>query len=125
MRNVADLLVDMDDSKKIFITGGSGFIGYYLQQYIDKETTIYGLVEPEFTYSTSYVKGDVRDADVLTKALNGHDIVFHLAARHHDFGISRSEYMNTNEGGAKALVQAAHDTGVKKLVFLSGKSRGR
>ena len=109
----------MDNNRKIFITGGSGFIGYYLQQYIDKETTIYGLVEPEFTYSASYVKGDVRDADVLTKALNRHDIVFHLAAKHHDFGINRSEYMATNEGGAKALVEAARDTGVKKIVFLS------
>ena len=92
---------------KIFITGGSGFIGYYLQQYIDKETTIYGLAEPEFRHSAGYVKGDVRDHEALTKALNGHDIVFHLAANHHDFGISRSEYMDTNEGGARALVQAS------------------
>ena len=114
-----DLLVEMNNSKKIFITGGSGFIGYYLQQYIDKETTIYGLVEPEFTHSASYVKGDVRDREALTKALHGHDIIFHLAAKHYDFGISRSEYMNTNEGGAKALVQAAEETEVRRLVFFS------
>ena len=72
-----------------------------------------------FKHSASYVKGDVCDREALTKALNGHDIVFHLAAKHHDFGISRSEYMATNEGGAKALVQAADKVGVKGIVFFS------
>ena len=77
------------------------------------------MAETKFKHSASYVKGDVRDREALAKTLNGHDIVFHLAAKHHDFGISRSEYMDTNEGGAKALVQAVRDTGVKRLVFLS------
>jgi nucleoside-diphosphate-sugar epimerase len=114
-----DLLVDMSNNKKIFITGGSGFIGYYLQQCVDRETTIYSLAEPEFRHSASYVKGDVRDPEAQTKVLNGHDIVFHLAAKHEDFGISRSEYMDTNEGGAKALVQAADKVGIKGIVFFS------
>ena len=40
--------MDMDNSKKIFITGGSGFIGYYLSGLRrNKETTIYALAEPE------------------------------------------------------------------------------
>ena len=110
------------NNSKIFITGGSGFIGYYLSACggIKKRPfTIYGLVEPEFRHSASYVKGDVRDREALRRFLKGHDIVFHLAAKHHDFGISRSEYMDTNEGGAISLVRAAEETEVKKIVFLS------
>ena len=96
----------MGNNKKIFITGGSGFIGYYLQQSVDRETTIYDLAEPEFRHSASYVKGDVCDAEALTKVLNGHDIVFHLAARHEDFGISRSEYMKAAIAHRKAAEDA-------------------
>ena len=59
-----------------------------------------------FRHSASYVKGDVRDREVLTKALNGHDIVFHLAAKHHDFGINRSEYMKTEIAHRKAAEDA-------------------
>jgi len=47
----------MNNSIKIFITGGSGFIGYYFQQYINGETTIFDLEEPGFSHSANYIKG--------------------------------------------------------------------
>ncbi len=65
----------MVNSKKIFITGGSGFIGNYLQKYIDGKTSIYDLEEPGFRHSANFIKGDVRDAEGLARAFNGHEII--------------------------------------------------
>jgi len=96
-----------------------GFIGYSFQQYINGETTIYDLEEPFYKYPARYVQEDVRDAEELAKALNGHEIILHLAARHQDFGISRFEYMNANEGGARAVVQAASKVGIERIIFFS------
>ena len=95
----------MVNSNKIFIAGGAGFIGYYFERYIGLETTIYDLEEPGFSHSANYIKGDVCDSETLSRALNSHEIILHLAARHQDFGISRSEYMNANEGGARVVVR--------------------
>ena len=94
-------------------------MGYYLQKYVDRETIIYDLIEPVFRHSANYIKRDICDRETLTSALNGHDTLFHLAAKHEDFGISRSEYMNTNEGGARALVQAAKKVDIKRIIFIS------
>ena len=69
--------MEMNNSKKMFITGGSGFIGYYFQQYIDWETTIYDLIVPDFKYSSRHIQGDARDAEGLERALNGYEIILH------------------------------------------------
>ena len=97
----------------------SNFFNLQHQEYIDKETTIYNLEEPGFSHSANFVKGDVRDAERLARAINGHEIILHLAARYQNFGIGRSEYMNTNEGGARTVVQAVNKVGIKRLVFFS------
>ncbi len=109
----------MVNSNKIFIAGGSGFSGYYFQKYIDEETTIHDLEEPGFSDSVNYIKGDVQNPEGLARAINGHEIILHLAAKHEDFGISRSEYMSANEGDAGVVVQASSKVGVKRIVFFS------
>lgn len=81
-------------SKKVLITGGAGFIGSHLaDELINKGYSVRALdnlseqVHGEKRERPEYLNpevelqiGDVRDKAAVTKALEGVDAVFHLAA---------------------------------------------
>jgi GlcNAc-P-P-Und epimerase len=106
--------------KKILVTGGSGFIGYHLHDYLAHERIVnLDLEEPDFEYSSSFLKGDVRDPKLVAEAIKGCDAIWNMAAAHKDFGISRDEYFDINEQGMRVITQAATVEGIKKFVFFS------
>ena len=126
----------MLNNKVILITGGTGsfgkkFTSRILSQYIPKKIIIYSRDEykqymmrkqfAEFDKSLRFFIGDVRDLERLRRAMDGVDIVIHTAALKH---VPIAEYnpieaINTNIMGAKNVVNAAIDTGVKRIVALS------
>ncbi len=68
-----------------------------------------------------YFIGDVRDRDRLRRAMTGVDVVVHAAALKH---VPACEYnpleaVKTNIGGAEHIIDAALDSGVKKVLALS------
>lgn len=65
--------------------------------------------------------GDIRDRDRLRRALEGIDCVIHAAAlkRVEAGEYNPGEFAKTNVMGTLNLVEAAHDTGVKRVVGLS------
>ena len=68
-----------------------------------------------------YFIGDVRDADRLRRAFHGVDVVVHAAALKQ---VPACEYnpieaVNTNILGAKNIIDAAIDAGVKRVIALS------
>lgn len=77
-------------SKNIFITGGAGFIANTLIQNLveDNKITVYDNFHRDTLTNSGYldhanlkvVKGDVLDAESLTKAMKGAEIVIHAAA---------------------------------------------
>ena len=86
----------MIEKKKIFITGGAGFIANTLiKNLIDMNTVVaFDNFHRDTLTASGYkqhdnievIKGDVLDIDLLTKAMKGADIVIHAAgiARHFD-----------------------------------------
>jgi GlcNAc-P-P-Und epimerase len=106
--------------KKILVTGGSGFIGYHLHDYLAHERIVnLDLEEPDFEYRSTFLRGDVRDAQKVAEAIKGCDAIWNMAAAHKDFGISRAEYFDINEQGMRVITQAATAEGIKKFVFFS------
>jgi UDP-glucose 4-epimerase len=68
---------------KILITGGSGFIGSHLVDVLCEQghsVSIYDIEQPRFNQDAEYIKGDVRDLQMLISTLKNFDIVYHLAA---------------------------------------------
>ncbi len=68
---------------KIFVTGGSGFIGSHVVDVLleqGHEVTIYDIDNPRFNQKCDSVLADVTDLDNLKKFTTGFDIIYHLAA---------------------------------------------
>jgi dTDP-L-rhamnose 4-epimerase len=118
------------------ITGGAGFIGRHLIRELEGAghgvRVLDSLVEqvhgpgpiaalPE---SVEFLPGDVRDAALLAKALDGVDGVFHLAA---EVGVGQSmyevgRYVGSNDLGTAILMEAVADSDVRRVVVASSMS---
>jgi len=107
---------------KILITGGSGFIGSHFNELLNQENNIIlDLVSPKFATKAKYVKGDIRNREDIEKAIQGEtiDLILHLAAMHHDFGIADQEYFDTNEFGTGKLAEVAGEKNINNFIFYS------
>ncbi|MFZ4405412.1 MAG: UDP-N-acetylglucosamine 4,6-dehydratase (inverting), partial [Pseudobdellovibrionaceae bacterium] len=126
------------NGKKILITGGTGsfgkkFVEIVLKKYPDiARLVIFSRDElKQFEMAQLYPKskypqvrffiGDVRDGQRLKRACEGIDILIHAAALKH---VPIAEYnpmecISTNVMGAENVVNAALDSGIKKVVALS------
>lgn len=118
--------------KNILVTGGAGFIGSFLvDELIQKGYSVRILDNLEeqvhqgkppiyLNKEAEFIKGDVRDYQTIEKAINGMDVVFHLAAA---VGVAQSnyeikKYSDVNVGGMANLLDALVKTGnkVKKVI---------
>lgn len=126
----------MLNGKAILITGGTGsfgnhFVDYALAHYRPKKLIIYSRDEfKQFTMRNRlmrhdeimrYFIGDVRDEARLRRALDGVDYVVHAAAMKQvpACEYNPNEAIKTNIHGAMNVIEAALDTGVKRVVALS------
>jgi dTDP-L-rhamnose 4-epimerase len=124
--------------KNILITGGAGFVGSHLADSLlaaghnvrifDSLTPqVHGGQIPEYlSREAELIKGDMRDPNAVHGALEGMDVVFHLAAA---VGVGQSmyeisHYMGTNTQGTAVLLQGLLDrkSRVEKLVLASSMS---
>ena len=128
----------MKDAKRILITGGTGsfgkkFVKMIYDRFPDLErVVIYSRDElKQFEMAQHYTEsrypsirffiGDVRDAARLKRAMENVDTVIHAAALKQ---VPAAEYnpfeaIKTNVLGAQNVIDAAMDSGVKRVVALS------
>ncbi len=122
--------------RTILVTGGSGFIGSHVcDALIDAGHTVrcldnfatskrLNLAHLEQNDRFSLIEGDIRSQDDCAKAVDGVDVVVHLAALG---SVPRSiadpiTSHEVNLGGFLNMLQAAHKTGVERFVFASSSS---
>ena len=123
-------------NKKILITGSDGFIGSHLTETLvtmgcDVKAIVYynsfnswGWLDEspkEIKKEMDVFAGDIRDPYGMKKAMQGCDIVFHLAAliaipySYH----SPDTYVDTNIKGTLNILQAARELGIEKVIHTS------
>ncbi|HCF64444.1 MAG TPA: epimerase [Chitinophagaceae bacterium] len=117
---------------KVLVTGGAGYIGSVLvRKLLDAGHTVrvidslkFGgealydvMMHPQF----EFIKGDIRNAEDVAKALQGMEAVAHLAAIVGDPACKKfsDEARDTNWNGSVALFEAAEKAGVQRFVFAS------
>ncbi|MEI6818630.1 MAG: NAD-dependent epimerase/dehydratase family protein [Verrucomicrobiota bacterium] len=114
---------------KILITGGSGFIGSHIVElYQDKAEEIRVLDNLRTGYRHNldglrhtFIEGSITDRELVKKAVQGVDYIFHLAAL---VSVPESmakpgECVDINVHGLLNVLEEAAAAGVKKLVFAS------
>lgn len=113
------------DNPKFFVTGGTGFIGSRLIEVLREQlgasvTALAHRTSPgALRLAAAGVRLDftpITDADGLTKAIAGHDAVFHLA-----YGRSGTaqDMRRTTVDGTRALIDAALAADVPRFVNVS------
>lgn len=111
-------------SKRVFITGGTGFLGCHLARYFLKEgysVTLYDsalLTASDLHNKVSCIQGDVCDYKKVFLSMKNHSFVIHAAA---GLPILRKKNIiyDTNINGTENVLKAAHRLGVKRVVFIS------
>lgn len=108
---------------KILVTGSAGFIGSLICRAFMKDgINVRGFdsrCSADELDSFECIVGDIRNKELLLKAVESVDAVVHLIAMHHDFGIVESEYFEINEEATNDLLNCCSKAGVKKFVFFS------
>ena len=111
---------------KTLVTGASGFIGQHLVECLVKQgSKVNALIRNSkrlnITNNTDVFEGDIFNDDVIKKAVNGVDVVFHLVAKTHDFTSTdnANDYFKVNVEGTRALLDACINSNIKHFVYFS------
>jgi nucleoside-diphosphate-sugar epimerase len=122
----------MPQLKKIFITGGAGYVGARLVPRLlndGYEVTvfdlmIYGEDVLDAHPNLRIIKGDIRNLNLLIQGLNGQDLVMHLACISNDpsFELNPDLGKSINLDAFEPLVRISRDSGVKRFIYASSSS---
>ena len=111
------------------VTGGAGFIGAHLVRELISEGVHVRVIERPGAPLDNLASLDVQviTADIgvpgsLVRAIDGCDVLFHLAANPRLWARDRNEFQRTNYGGTKHVLEAAAKAAVPRVVYTSTES---
>ena len=114
--------------KKILVTGGAGFIGSHVVDYLlskENEVTVLddlsGGLQENIHPSARFIKGSITNPSTVEDAIKGQEIIYHFAAYAAEglsHNIRKFNYTN-NLIGSINIINAAIKHNIEKLVFTS------
>ena len=118
--------------KKIFITGGAGYVGSKLVPKLLElgyevtvlDLMIYGENVLDDHKKLKKIKGDIRNKGLLKEIISGHDIVIHLACISNDpsFELNPSLGKSINFDAFEPLVKISLENKVSRFIYASSSS---
>jgi UDP-glucose 4-epimerase len=122
--------------KRVIIVGGAGFIGsHFTDALLAKPETERVTLFDNFSSGREWhyehhlndgrlnvVRGDVKDLDALTQAMEGHDLVIHLASNPDIAAAMTNPAIDFDEGTLLThhVVEAMRRTGTPRIAYASG-----
>lgn len=122
----------MRNFNNIFITGGAGYVGAMLvpelltmgYKVTVLDLMIYGedVIKPH--HNLRVLKGDIRDVELLTKEIPGHDVLIHLACISNDpsFELNPDLGKSINLDAFEPIVKISKESGVQRFIYASSSS---
>jgi nucleoside-diphosphate-sugar epimerase len=121
------------DCQKILVTGGAGFIGSHIADRLMKENLDVTVIDNFNTGSRAnisqhhqkknfrLIEGDIRDINLVRKALKDTDLVFHEAALASPTFSMKDPILTDqiNLGGTLSLLKTSCDLNVKRFIYAS------
>jgi nucleoside-diphosphate-sugar epimerase len=107
-------------AKRALVTGGSGFLGTEVTNRLianNWDVTVFDLNKPN-QREVKFIRGDIRDLAACKATVRDIDVVFHNVAQV-PLAKDKELFNTVNIDGAKAILDAAADSGVKSFVMTS------
>nr|VFJ93177.1 MAG: dihydroflavonol-4-reductase [Candidatus Kentron sp. H]VFJ94058.1 MAG: dihydroflavonol-4-reductase [Candidatus Kentron sp. H]VFK00720.1 MAG: dihydroflavonol-4-reductase [Candidatus Kentron sp. H] len=108
------------------VTGATGFVGSAVVRHLlDAHHNVRVMVRPQSALANiqglevEVAQGDLTRPETLKSAISGCDTLFHVAADYRLWAPDRDVLYRTNVAGTTALLRAAADEGVSKIVYTS------
>lgn len=106
------------------VTGGSGFIGQHLVQQLQakgEQVRVLDIRAPAnlFDAQVEMIQGSILDKEIVNKALDGVDHLYHLAANPHLWAKDKETFFQINYQGTKQVLEAAKNHDLERIVVTS------
>jgi dihydroflavonol-4-reductase len=111
---------------KAFVTGATGFVGSHVVRVLAEQGADLRLLVRKSSRTENIanipgerVTGDLTDTESLKKGMEGCEAVFHVAADYRLWTRNPHEMYAANVEGTRAIIKAAQEVGVRRVVYCS------
>jgi nucleoside-diphosphate-sugar epimerase len=108
---------------KVFVTGAGGFLGFAIcKRLIAAGIAVVGFARSDYPKLTQMgvhlIQGDIANPEQVTEAMQGCDLVFHVASKAGVWG-SKQSYFSPNVDGADNIINACQRLNIQYLIYTS------
>lgn len=120
--------MERPSNELILVTGGTGFTGSHLCRRLVETGHMVRAIARDLdadsaaalhTWGVEVVQGDVTDRASLDRAMEGVDLVYHIAALYRDASATEQDMWEVNAQGTRNMLEAAEQAGVRRFVHCS------